>query len=954
MFHRGAFYIKHSLVVFLLMMAGMLFLACHQRQTETLTQNLQQKEIEAKVAACPDIKSLITLVDSFKNVGDGNGEMLALSALGHDYRDASNYLKASEAHQREFSLAQDLNDSLQMARALNDLGTNYRRMGLYYDALDHHTRSLIISQHASLHNTRNFHICQAVSYNGMENVYMSIGNYAQADSLLRMALKTETGLHNYYGLNIDNSNIGMVFEKQGLLDSAMVYFLRSYDYSKRCHSRLGMAYSHTNFGRIYEQQKRYDKALEEYNKSFELIDHEHDLWLWLQPCIAVARINMLTGHKQQATLYLDKALRTALSINSPEQLIEIYRLYSTLYNKEGDYRKALDSYALSSNYADSMLNLKKVFEIQNLRLSLTRQQREAEIAQMKTQLHYERRMKTFSLTLLVVGLLLATTLIVFLWYSLRLRTRTQRVTQQLQKARENFFTNITHEFRTPLTVILGIGERLRQAKSQSKGKALSEGDIQKAGETIGRQGDSLLQLVNQLLDISKVRSAIGKEDWRHGNVVPMLQMMVESYCEYAKNKNISLLFAKGEETVEMDFVPHYLRKILGNLLSNALKFTREGGKVEVRCRQEGSSELLLEVEDNGVGMAPEVLQHIFEPFYQADLDSANIGSGIGLALVSQIVEAMKGTITVKSQVGEGSVFTVVLPLCCGEGVLPEYHQESDSDVVMAMSGDTDETKRQVSDDGDMRTRILIVEDNADVAHFIGSLLESRYALSYAGNGAEGFEVAHQWMPDLVITDLMMPVMDGYTLCRKIRLSPLLNHIPVIVITARTAEEDRVKGLEAGADAYLNKPFNAEELNVRVAKLLEQRAVLREKYSHALHEGREQQVKLPDGEQVFVNQLKQFVKTRMEASVISVEALAEYLDMSASQLRRKVYAVTGDTPVGYLSKVHMSIAKQLLDSHPDCTIGDIAAKCGFDDAAHFSRAFRKVYGQTPSQHRSSAK
>ena len=247
--------------------------------------------------------------------------------------------------------------------------------------------------------------------------------------------------------------------------------------------------------------------------------------------------------------------------------------------------------------------------------------------------------------------------------------------------------------------------------------------------------------------------------------------------------------------------------------------------------------------------------------------------------------------------------------------------------------------------------ILIVDDNADVSYYIGGLLKDAYHILYARNGAEGLEVANEYMPELIITDLMMPEMDGYELCRKVRNSDILSHIPIIIITAKCGEAERVSGLDAGADAYLEKPFSTDELNIRVTKLLEQRRQLREKYSKALDEGTAQTVKLSPADQEFLNRLNDLIYSLMGNHGLNSDMIADKIYMSKSQLNRKVRTITGYNTSAYILQMRLERCKRLLVS-TDELIGDIACRCGFEDSNYFARLFKQVFNVTPSQFRKS--
>ena len=281
------------------------------------------------------------------------------------------------------------------------------------------------------------------------------------------------------------------------------------------------------------------------------------------------------------------------------------------------------------------------------------------------------------------------------------------------------------------------------------------------GRTIERQGNSMLVLINQLLDISKIKSAIGTPDWRNGDIITYIDMLADSYREFARERNIELQFV-ADGVVNMDFVPDYINKVMNNLLSNAFKFTPEYGKVSITVKQQKDN-VLLTVSDTGIGIDSENLEQIFEPFYQVQSNKHYIGTGVGLALVRQIILSMGGTITVNSTVGRGTIFQITIPLKHGDTNYAPVNKPENENVPMvpqetAQLCDSDSTN-------DDSTRVLIIEDNPDVAAYIGRQLADTYDLFYASDGKKGLEKAEKIIPDLIITDLMMPEIDGLEVCR---------------------------------------------------------------------------------------------------------------------------------------------------------------------------------------------
>ena len=860
--------------------------------------------------------------------------------LGKKCRDDSQFEKAIGYHKKGLDIAKKLKDTINIVKALNQLGTNFRRLGILDEAAEYHQRALYMATAFSDDTSFVARKNRVTSLNGLGNVYLSLNNYQAADSLFRLALAGETSLGSALGQAINYANLGHILEVNGMRDSAWAYYRLSFEKNKEAKSDIGMALCHRHFGKLYEQEGQMENAQEEYATSLDIMKKTGDKWHWLESCIELASFNVRKGDLASAKSYLDQAYGVAKIINSREHLAEIHKQYYQMYAGQGNYRQALDHFKLSQQLEDSLLDISKINHIQDMRISMERDRQKHELDILRENYEIGQTTKRLVNAMLITLMLLALVIIAFMWYVLRNRSRKVQTLQQMETTKENFFTNITHEFRTPLTVILGLGDQIQQRK------ASEIEEIHSSAKMIVRQGGSLLQLINQLLDISKVRSAVGTPDWRTGDIITYIYMLIENYQQYAQSKRIELSYTHHEQSIEMDFVPDYINKIIGNLVTNAIQHTDQYGKVNVTVESVGN-ELHIKVFDTGCGIAPEAQQHIFEPFYQASDDSSNIGTGIGLSLVKMVTDAMNGRVSVESQVGKGSTFYISMPLRHGSQV---WQPVSNVNALsIPIHDETALSDNQLQKDGQMPV-LLIVEDNAEVASYIGSTLRDRYRIVYAKDGSEGLDKAKDIMPDLIITDVMMPVMDGNQFCREVRASDILNHIPIIVITAKNTERAHIESLEAGADAYLIKPFNTEELNIRVQKLLEQRRVLRTKYASPLNDEADGYAKLNNHDRDFLNRFVDVVNAQISQNRQDVETIASMLNMSRSQLNRKMLAVTGCNTTTYISQLRISKAKRLLDSEPSMSIGDIAMKCGFEDMAYFSRTFKQMTKMTPSQYR----
>ena len=891
------------------------------------------------------IDSLEVLLDRFVVDENKLGIMIGQRELGKLYRENNRFDDAIETSLNGLKVARELEDTLEIIQALNNTGTNFRRIGALEEASSYHYEALEYCETYSDKTSPAAIKNRNVTLNGIGNIQLTLGNNEAAEKVFREALLGEQKVDSSVGQAINYANIGATFESGGMVDSARYYYSQSMEYNRKAKSNLGISLCHNHFGRLYEKEKKWDKALLEYQSAYDIMKYSTDKWHWLESCLALARTYFFTGDKPNANKYLTEAHETATDIKSLEHLSEVYKLNYQILERQGNFREALRSYQLFHLYADSLLNTKNYIHLQNTIVKFERKKRDLDIATVSK--NYERKRRfTQSLIYSATGLIVISLIaLLALLYALKMRTKNQRMLQKTEKIRTNFFTNITHEFRTPLTVILGLGEQLES------GQLKKEREIMAAGSVIMRQGNSFLELINQLLDISRIQSTIGKADWRTGNVVILLQMLVESFEMQARNQNIDLRFVTAETTVIMDFVPHYVKKMMCNLIANALKYTPEGGKVYISSRRK-NNEIEIRVVDTGCGIHPEDLPNIFKPFFQGENSRMPTSSGVGLSLVHQIVKAMSGNITVVTALDKGSAFTLVLPLRHGTEkwatwIPPEImtacrKQRNTPQLV--------ETPDHHAVEDNSKETVLIAEDNSDVLFYIGSQFGKKYHLLFAKDGEEAFEKAENFIPDLIITDIRMPVMDGYELCRKIRASELVNHIPVIILTAKGNEEDRIKGIEAGAEAYLTKPFNSEELNVLAVKLLEIRKVLREKFSQALNEGTEANIQLTTAQQNFLTKLTDMVYAQMIKGEIDVENLASNMAMSRSQLNRKMIAITGYNISNYILRIRMSKAKRLLDADILTPIGEIALECGFTDMGYFSRTFKHLFHMTPSQYR----
>ncbi|MDO1450155.1 ATP-binding protein [Rhodocytophaga aerolata] len=522
--------------------------------------------------------------------------------------------------------------------------------------------------------------------------------------------------------------------------------------------------------------------------------------------------------------------------------------------------------------------------------------------------------------------------------------------QELDEFKSRFFANISHEFRTPLTLINGPVQTLLFGNPEPK--------VKQQLSIIQRNARHLLKLVNQLLDLSRIESHKLKLKVSMGNIVEAVRIITMELESAATSKGLALTFQASQEELWVYYEPDKLEKIVGNLVANAIKFTDQGSvcvKVTKTIKQ-GKEYAAIEVADTGIGIAQEQVPYVFDRFFQVDSSSVRQyeGTGIGLSLAKELVLLHGGEITVESKLGEGTTFFVFF-------VMGHDHFDAENIAILSSNefrdtaGDkpAELTKGIVQEnmpgsDQEEKPVILLVEDNADLRYYLHTQLEEFYKIEEAENGKAGLQKALEVIPDLLISDVMMPLMDGYTLCEQIKNDERTNHIPVILLTARSTIENKLQGLETGADEYLIKPFTPAELQLKVKNLIQTRQALREKF------GREfrlqpTDVVVPSQQHQFLEQLKHIIERHMEDETFGVEELCRELGMSRTQVNRKLQALVKQTPSELIKSFRLQRATELIRQDAG-NMAEIAYKVGFNSQSYFTRAFQDAYGCTPMEYK----
>ncbi len=523
---------------------------------------------------------------------------------------------------------------------------------------------------------------------------------------------------------------------------------------------------------------------------------------------------------------------------------------------------------------------------------------------------------------------------------------------ELDAVKTRFFTNISHEFRTPLTLLVGPLADLRKKYPAEK--------IIPAME---RNANRLQNLISQLLDLSKLEAKQLKVELAESDMVAFLQQLLAAYESLAQNRKIFFHYSQSYAHFQTFFDADKVEKILTNLLSNAFKFTPVNGRIIVSVDYSEQA-VTLRVQDYGIGIEAERLPRIFDRFYQVQTDNQRNyeGTGIGLALVKELVEVLSGQISVESEVGKGTTFVVTLPLVAAsqserqrsERVIAPYTQAEPLPAA-TVGVDTHTSSVLANDPGNATDRpiLLIVEDNPDLRAYVRSIFEQQYQIVEATDGENGLQKAFEHVPDAVVCDLMMPRMDGLDFCRLLKSDMRTNHIPVVMLTAKATLDDRLEGLKLGADDYLSKPFNREELEIRLQNLLKQRESLRRKYIQQVRDVSAEATSQVQGlgslssDEQFLQKARETVEAHLGESTFDVEQFCKHMNMSRTNLHRKLKALTASSTTEFIRGIRLQRAAYLLRQRAG-TVSDIAYRVGFESLPYFSKSFHDQFGMSPSE------
>ncbi len=758
------------------------------------------------------------------------------------------------------------------------------------------------------------------------------------------ALESQMGRSHYYTY----AGLARVYENwPGKLDSAFIYFEKALHIAKAQKNLRQTAIEENNLARCYVRSKQYAQALTHAQSAVSYLrDKPVEKPNLGKTYLILADAELGLRHPDKALEYVEQARQLSTSGEDYLSQASVHRIRSEIFAQKGDFQRAYEESVAWKTASDSVTLRQRAGLVADITAQYQTREQQATIAEQT--LHLERTLARNRL--LIAGSLLLLLFGGIVTFGLRQKRRQAELELRLRAAETDrlrtldhvksaFFTNISHEFRTPLTLIISplrdlIADRFK-------------GDAKRSYVLMERNATRLLSLVNQLLDLSKLESGKLTLHPAPSNLAAHLRAICAAFETMADQKQIAFQADIPNAPAWYQYDHDKMEKIIVNLLSNAFKFTREEGTVALQMTVQ-PDRVHITVSDTGIGIPADQIGRIFERFYQVENPEAEglTGSGIGLALAKELVLLMGGQIEAHSMENKGTRFALQLPLVAAKPQAQPRVPDNRTAILAENPAPSPEHPAHARKNH-LRASILLIEDNEDIRAYLREQLQDSYQILEAANGQSGLDLALEEIPDLIITDLMMPVMDGLAMTERLKKDLRTSHIPIIMLTAKAERDDRLTGLKIGAEAYLTKPLDMEELGITMTNLLQQRTTLYEKYSHSVRLGISELPEALSLDQQWLREVLAAIEANMDDEFFGVAELAEKMAMSRSNLFRKLNALSGKNPNALLRELRLARAKQLLERGAG-NVSEIAFMVGFNSRTYFAKCFAEQYGVAPSE------
>jgi signal transduction histidine kinase/DNA-binding response OmpR family regulator len=795
------------------------------------------------------------------------------------------------------AIGKKMSDHVTVIRSYSMIGEAYQKQNQIKKAISSYLKGLEL---AEKHDEKSL---AGTIYNGIGVCYFYQGDLKKAEKYMKQAAeaKKEANDYQYYaliaanlaGLQIMNQSFD---ESVKTLKDAEKTLLKNkqFEYLAAVYNSLGAAYQTTDPDSCvfyYEQSLSFSAKYKDYLPMMNTYQNLGDYYL---------------GQKEysKAIEYMKKAIATNELRPEDQYKPALFERISGLYDSIGDFKNAYRYKKLENETRQRLFSVAKEKEIQELEIQYESEKKEKEIQQHKQEIE-KRKNQQNVLLFAAISLFLIGGFITYLFF------QRKKITREFEQEKLRLFENIFHEIRTPLTLINGPIQILKKSSDPAYQEQLA---------FMERNSEKLIRLVNELLDASKLGKGSFQLHYTNGNLTDFIENVITAFSGEAESKNIRITHTKTVSKQQYSFPFNALEKILSNLIGNAVKYCPSGAEIQIISRI-NERKLVLLVSDNGPGIPKKEQKKVFHRFFRGQYASGVSGTGIGLSLVKELVTLVQGTIDLQSQ-SAGTSFSVTIPL-----------QEVNKKAV------SNPEKEGVP-------ILLLAEDDLDTAAFSISVLKDDFQILQAKNGQEAIDLIRENLPDIVLSDVMMPEKDGIELLKEIRANELTNHLPVVLFSAKGSLESRLEGLQHGADGYVSKPFSPDELQLVIRNLFTTIQRNKDAYTDSIHSEKtfEERIK---SQNAYVNKVVELIISNIDNPDYSVNELSGDLAVSRSQLHRKLAALTGFSTTSFISMIRLEKAKDLLLNN-EGNITEIAYRCGFNSQSYFTKSFTEYFGKSPSQ------
>lgn len=792
-------------------------------------------------------------------------------------------------------------------QAYSILGDAYQYNQKFDKAIENYLYSIELGENDSIPGIL------ANAYNGIGMTYFALNEIDKAEDYINKAANEKLEINDYLYYAVIRSNLAVIYNRKGAYDKSNDILLSTEKVLTNNGKSSYLPNIYLSIGANFESnQKQLDSAAYYYQKAVKVGEKNKEYEVVKTSYYNLSDIAVNLKNYDNALNYLNTAKNIETERKIGKLDIAILNKFSEVYKELKDYKLAYEYKKQAAELNEELFGVEKQKQIKELEVKYETARKQKEIEKQKyalQQSEIEKEQAKNRLYIIVFGsiliIIVTVGIAIYFWYR-------KRSSQQLEIEKAKIFENIVHDIRTPLTLIAGPLEMVKSEMSSNK-------ELMSHVNLVERNTDKLVKLVHELLDASKLEKGKFTPEYTEGNITSFLQNIVETYKSDADEKNIHLIARFDNTHKNRRFPSNVIEKITNNLLSNSLKYCPENSEVTISTTFENNI-LLLKVKDNGPGIPKKDQNKVFNRFYRVD-EKNKQGTGIGLSIVKDLVDLIGGNVKLISEENNGTEFICTIPL------KPSKYDVKNSSNEITLP------------------KLLIVDDDTDIIRFVSSIFENTFEIIAAQNGAEGVELAKEHVPDIILSDVMMPIKDGLVLLEEVKTEDVTKHIPVVVFSSKASLESRLKGLEFGANAYIPKPFSPEELKLTLTNILTTIKHNQKEFQKQVNSNKPFDQRLKSNNE-FVNKATKFVVDNIDDSAYTINELANDLCISRSQLHRKISSLTGFSSTNFIKMIRLEKAKDMLESSSG-NVTEIAYSCGFNSQSYFTKSFKEYFGKSPS-------